>query len=114
MPEDDKTIIGLTETVEICGKNCSKVKARIDTGAKRSSIDKKLAKKLDLGPVIETRTVKSAHGKSERPLVNCTVELAGKRITALFNIADRSEMKYKVLIGRNTLQKLFLIDTSKE
>jgi len=111
----DKTTIGLTEFVTIGGveKN-KKIKARIDTGATKSSIDESLAKELHLGPIIKSKMVKSAHGNKLRPVVVCEIRLADKIINTECTIANRDHMKYKVLIGQNTLKNGFLIDSEKE
>ena len=112
----NKIIIGLYEKVILQGNRSTKkeILARIDTGATRSSIDVKLAASLKLGPVLRTKIVKSAHGTTLRPIVEGTVEIAGKKITSHFTIADRSKMKYKVLIGQDVLkQEEFLIDPAE-
>ena len=100
-----KTIIGLTEEIIVYGQegNQKQVKARIDTGATKSSIDTKLAANIIIGPVKSIRIVKSAHGQTMRPIVEADIELKGKHIKTSFTIADRSHMKYKILIGQNTL-----------
>jgi len=105
------TVIGLVENVKICRRT---YKARIDTGAKRCSIDKTIARKLGLGPIIKTAKVKSVHGESERPVVKTTVTIKNRTFNATFNLADRKEMSYPVLIGRNVLKHGFLIDTMKQ
>lgn len=115
MPAAKKTIIGLTEPVTICGKDTKKeITARIDTGATKSSIDLNLAAELHLGPIIKSKVVKSAHGNKLRPVIECEIELAKKKIKTEFTLAERSHMKYEVLIGQNVLKQHFLIDPSKE
>ena len=115
MKEENKKIIGLIEKVTVLGKNNKKKEllARIDTGATKSSIDKSIAAELELGPIIKTKLIKSAHGHSFRPLVNVNIVLANKKMKAHFTLADRSHMKYKALIGQNILKKGFLIDPLK-
>ncbi|RME31692.1 hypothetical protein D6789_01915 [Candidatus Woesearchaeota archaeon] len=110
----DRTVVGLTEDVILHhdGRH-DKVRARIDTGAERSSVDINLASKLKLGPVVASRVVKSANGSKLRPIVKLEVELCGRRVTETFSLSDRSHMRYKVLIGQNILKKGFLIDPSK-
>jgi len=110
-----KTVIGLSEEVVLIGKNNTKksVVAKIDTGATRSSIDIKLAGQLNIGPIIGTRLVKSAHGNSLRPVAKLKLEIAGIKMVSKFTLADRKHMKYSVLIGQDVLTKNFLIDTSK-
>jgi len=57
----------------------------------------------------------SAVGKKvERPLVNAAVTLAGKRFNLTAGVADRSQMRYAVIIGRDILRSGdFLIDPSR-
>ncbi len=110
----DKTIIGLIETITIFGKKENiEIKARIDTGATKSSINQKLSERLDLGPIIGTKIVKSAHGTSTRPLVEATIKISNKEVKGEFSIANRNHMKYEVLIGQNILKQGFLIDPEK-
>ena len=103
-----RDIIGLTEEVEIRGR---KVIARIDTGARRCSIDRELAKDLKLGPIIAEKGYRSAAGRTKRPVVEEEIFIDGVKIKVLLNISDRHRMKYRVLIGREALRKgNFLID----
>lgn len=109
-----KTIIGLAEKVNIQYDGGKKnVIAKIDTGATKSSIDTNLAAELKLGPVIKSKLVKSAHGSKLRPIIEATIELAGKKIKSEFTLADRAHMKYRILIGQNILKDGFLIDPTK-
>ena len=111
---DGKIVIGLAEKVKIIQKSGGKlVIAKIDTGATKSSIDTNLAAELKLGPVIKSKLVKSAHGSKLRPIIEGTIELAGKKIKSEFTLADRAHMKYRILIGQNILQEGFLIDPSR-
>jgi len=110
-----KIIIGLVEKVNIYHKKGKKpIMAKIDTGATKSSMDSKLAAELQLGPVIKTKLIKSAHGNRLRPVIEGEIELAGKKIKTEFTLADRLHMKYHVLIGQNILKQRFLIDPSKK
>ncbi len=105
-----KTTVGAVETVEI---NAQKFKARIDTGAERNSIDKKLIEKYNLGKPTGETTVRSASGSGKRKLIKLKVKIKNRTINATFTIADRKDMKYRILIGRNILKKDFLVDCSK-
>jgi len=111
----DKTVIGLTERALVIGPGGKKeVIARIDTGATKSSIDVKLAAKLKLGPVLKAKLVKSASGVTLRPMVEVDIHMANKKFKSEFTIADRSHMKYRILIGQNILSNNgFIIDPSK-
>lgn len=109
-----KKIVGLTETITLIGeKKKKKLKAKVDTGADKSSIDMKLAAELKMGPVVKTSLIKSASGSLVRPIIRATVVFAGRDMNVLFTIANRSHMKYKILIGRNILKRGFLVDPSK-
>ena len=110
-----RTVVGLIEAIElISSKKKVKTRARIDTGATRSSIDISLAAKLHLGPIVEQKTIRSAHGKTIRAVVHATIKLKGKTINETFTLADRRHMTYPVLIGQNILRKSkFLIDPLK-
>ncbi|MFW6231250.1 MAG: RimK/LysX family protein [Nanoarchaeota archaeon] len=109
---DERSIISLMEKVTVEGPAKSKqVNARIDTGAHTSSIDVKLAAELNLGPIIETKNVRSASGVGLRPLIKAKLTIHGKTLESEFTIANRDHMKYSVLVGRNILRKAgFLID----
>jgi len=115
MVDKKVTTIGFIETISIIGREENKeVLAKIDTGATKSSIDSKLAAELNLGPIIATKLVKSAHGNSVRPIVKADIELAGQRVGTRFTLADRAHMKYRVLVGQDVLKEVgFLIDPKK-
>lgn len=111
---EGKVVIGLEEKVKVHNNSGKKiVVAKIDTGATKSSIDTNLAAELRLGPVIKSKLIKSAHGSKLRPIIEATIELAGKKITSEFTLADRAHMKYRILIGQNILKDGFLIDPTK-
>ncbi len=111
---DNKVIVGLAEKVRIKHDSGFKtVIAKIDTGATKSSIDTNLASELKLGPVIKSKIVKSAHGSRLRPIIEATIELAGRKIKSEFTLADRAHMKYSILIGQNILKDGFLIDPNR-
>ena len=112
---NNKAVVGLTEKVIIKGPRGEKeVFARIDTGATKNSIDVRLAAELRLGPIVKAKMVNSASGSGLRPVVEAELEIANKRFMVDFTIADRSHMKYRILIGQNTLiNNGFIIDPSK-
>jgi hypothetical protein len=112
--EKDRIIVGLTEYVTIKGPAKNKeVIARVDSGATKSSIDISLASELNLGPVIDSRLIRSVHGTKLRPVVEVSVLIMGRTLKAKFTIADRAHMRYPVLLGQNILRNGFLIDPVK-
>jgi len=111
----ERSVIGFVEPV-ICVSKTHKeyVRARIDSGATKSSIDTSLAEKLGLGPVLGEKRIRNAHGSATRKLVEMTIHIAGKRITEKFTLADRASLRFPVLVGRNILRQGFLIDPNKK
>ncbi len=110
-----KSRVGFLEHVTVYGPNGQRtVTARVDTGAKRNSIDKDLAKKLGIKKIIKHKVIKSAHGVKKRPIVKGDLKIVGKKLQDMtFTLADRKHMKYDVLIGRNTLKEGFIVDPDK-
>ena len=135
MNDKNLEIIGSTEYVEIAGiKN---VPAKTDTGADSSSVwasgidvdkdgtlsfqlfDKKSP--LYTGEVIKrqkgdykVKIVRSGHGDERiRYRTELDLTVKGRKIHAMFNLADRSKNNFPVLIGRRTLNGKFLVDVSK-
>lgn len=111
-----RIIIGLTEEIQIWSREgkSKDIRARIDTGATRNSIDADLAKELKLGPIVRTKLVKQAQGHTIRPIVMAKFKLAGEIHKEEFTIAERKHMKYSVLIGQNGLNNGYLIDPHKK
>ena len=102
--------------------------ARIDTGAATSSLDaRELTVKDDIAdfklpvkyggvhlrlPVLRLKEVKTSATKSRRPVVAIELCIGNRRIQTEVNLNDRSQVKYPLIIGRNTLKHNFIIDCS--
>ena len=106
----ERKVLGIVETVKIKNRE---ILARVDTGARRCSIDKDLAEELKLGPIIDNKKYRSAHGRSIRPVVKEEIMVKGKKMMVKINLTNRKHMKYNFLIGREALREDFLIDPSK-
>ena len=110
---EPKIIIGLVETILL--ENKKKYKAKIDTGADSSSVDKSILEDLDRKRIISHKIIKSALGTHKRPTIMIEFEFNGKKFKEKFSISDRTDLKYKILIGNNILKKEnFLIDPNKK
>lgn len=112
--------VGPLETIKIKlgkgKKNVKEVKAKVDTGAFRSSIDKDLAQSLGLlneDKILYYRHYRSSLGKHrDRPVIGLTFWVKGKKIITAANVADRSKLRTKFLLGRKDLSG-FLISAKK-
>ena len=111
-------------------QNSNPLKAKVDTGATISSlhidqmnvdknsgqvtfISKQLSPNQITLPIAEQQSVKSSDGGTEyRPIVALNIKINGQAMDGVqFNLNDRSEMEFPVLIGQNILEKGgFLID----
>jgi len=108
-----KIVVGLVEPVKIKGtRDEVVVLGKFDTGAQRTSIDKRIADKVGAKPIgkVDTHNV---HGKTTRPVANFEIEVKGKRLNVKANISDRSSRKFKVLLGRDIIYGNFVIDITK-
>ncbi len=117
MKEKKRILLGFVEDITVVGKNGKKkkVRARIDTGATKSAVDKAIVKEFKLGPICGKRLVKSSNGESIRPILKVNIILCKQKIRNEFTIADRSKLRYKVLIGQNILKtRGFIIDPLKK
>lgn len=116
-----KKVIGIIEEIEIpyieikgekkIERRYKKI-AKIDTGAFRTAISYDILKKLKIEHFIERRIVRSSLGEEVRSIVPLTFYLKGEKIETEVFVADRSQMKYEMIIGRRDL-KNFIIDPTK-
>lgn len=134
MNSKSKKIIGASTVVSFANyKNLKNIPARVDTGARTSSLwatdvkitdksvrfrlfgpkSKYYTGKFVTMPFVEHRIVTSSTGhEQERIVVMFPIRIKGKKIMAKFTLSDRSTQAYPVLIGRNTLRGNFLVDCS--
>ncbi len=127
-------IVGAFELVDFPGFQMTKVKAKIDTGAytgalhctKIEVIEAKGGQVLRFSPfdkpelVIEEDNFVTSHvrssngGREERYFINTEIVINGQTYPVILSLADRSEMRWPVLIGRRFLrQNRFLVDVNK-
>ncbi len=109
-----RKVIGINEPIKIFPPEGLPLEtvAKIDTGAYRSTICTSIAEKLGLNKIVNYKKVKSALGEAERPLVEASFSLDKRTVSTEVFLADRSEMKYDVIVGRKDLKR-FLVDPAK-
>ena len=95
---------GAEAKVTVCGNGGWKVDtlARLDTGAKTSSMDTHLMELLRLEP-IDGVVVKSAMGKEVRAVVEGEIIYDGQPIVCRFTVTDRGSLTHPLMLGRNVL-----------
>jgi hypothetical protein len=138
-PDPDRPVIGWIENIKLMDANIVQ-KARIDTGAGLASIDAtivrviksddpkkpdrvvftvedgKSSKKTLEKDIVKWINIKKKGGKgfTPRPVVKLDICIAGKKLHARVNLADRHGFLYPALIGRNFLKmEHFLVDSRK-
>ncbi len=120
-PERDvrpkRRIIGVIEEVTLRGPNGDiQVRAKIDTGAARTSVDTDLAKRLGLGPVERRVRIRSAAAErpEERDVVKATIVIGSKAFETHVAVTDRKDMTYHMIVGMDVLRQAgFLISPRK-
>ena len=129
--------VGWRELVSLPELTSARIPAKIDTGARTSSLHateierfdrdghRMLRFQLDIGdgrsepvtvevPHADRRTVTSSNGEAqERYIIKTWTVIGDTRFPAEFSLADRSDMKFPILIGRTALRRRFLVDSGR-
>lgn len=135
MPDSTKVIIGNQEWCAFPELNIPAVKARVDSGAKTSSLhafnikpiqkdgqdwvgfdihpiqkDKKTNIYCE-APLVDKRFVKSSNGKSKRRFVIiASLRLGDSSWPIELTLANRDSMGFRMLLGREAMKGKFIID----
>jgi hypothetical protein len=132
-PIKDLQVVGWVERVSLFSTNL-KIKAKLDTGARNSSINAnhieefkrdgenwirfKLKNWKGRTESIEARVIRMAtikqHGakSATRPVIRLGICLGNVYKEVEVNLEDRSKFNYQMLIGRSYLKNSFLVDAS--
>lgn len=134
----NKTMIGWREWVSLPTAGLKWIKAKIDTGARSSSLhafDVEEFQRNNVNwvrfcvrpwqdseedattiecPVHDRRAVRSSSGHTEqRIVVLMRIGLIGREINAEVTLSNRDEMGFRMLIGREALRQGFIVDPAK-
>ena len=133
--DSGKQIVGATEVVFINEANLN-FKARVDTGAKTSSIHAEninvelsgdprgkpisfyLVTKEGQSRKVETRVtsvikIRTSEGSDRRYVVPLQMKWKDSKKTVFVSLNDRKKMEYRLLLGRNWLHGDFIVDVDK-
>lgn len=127
--------IGWREWVALPDLGIRRIKAKVDTGARSSSLhaydieqfqqdgedwvrfrvhpvqrsNKKIVESQ--AKVLEFRSIRSSSGAASlRPVIVTPIELMGMCWTVELTLANRDEMGFRMLLGREAFRKRFLVD----
>lgn len=132
---DKQDIIGWREWIGLPELGAVKIKAKVDTGARSSSLhaanieqftrDDQQWVRFDVLPaqrhdeivipteakVLEYRSVRSSSGVADlRPVIITEIELLQQRWPIELTLADRDAMGFRMLLGREAFRGRFLVD----
>jgi hypothetical protein len=133
-----KTVIGWREFVALPDLAVDRVKAKVDTGARTSALhainieystrhgatwvtfavhprQRDTKKIVDCAaPLIEERYVTDSGGKRTlRPVIVTTMVVGGQSRAVELTLIARDAMGFRMLIGRQALKDLFLVDSGR-
>jgi hypothetical protein len=132
------TVIGWREWAALPDLGGTFIKAKVDTGARSSSLhawdvqvvpgsspprvrfvlhprqdDDTLAVEVE-APLVDARDVRSSNGEVERrPVVRTTVVVARRRFRIDLTLARRDEMGFRMLLGRSAIRGRFMVDPDR-
>jgi hypothetical protein len=131
-------IIGWRELVSLPGLKVAKIKAKLDTGARSSSLHAFDVQTFTEGPaefvrfsihpiqrhetpqiaavapILERRLVRSSNGETDnRIVIRTELSLLGEIFPIDLTLANRDAMGFRMLIGREALRGRFLIDAAQ-
>ena len=127
-------IVGWRELVHLPELGLHAVPAKIDTGARTSSLHGKVIGQferdgeqfvrfsVEFGDQhvtqiceavhVDRRTITSSNGEKQvRFIVKTPLRIGDEEFRAEISLADRSDMKFPMLIGRSSLRRRFVVDS---
>ncbi|MBF0127927.1 MAG: ATP-dependent zinc protease [Magnetococcales bacterium] len=134
----ERLIVGWREWVALPDLGVSRIKAKIDTGARTSALHaleprvilreglqyvrfrlhpvqrRNKPEILCEAPLVDSRTVVNSGGKPECRFVILTRMVLGERVhTVEITLTDRAPLGFRMLVGRTAIRKKFLVDPGR-
>jgi hypothetical protein len=134
-PRTDRRHLGWREWIALPDWNVEFLKAKVDTGARTSSLHAPHLEwfhrdgvpwvRFEVQPwqrtdsdaltveaaVVSTRDIRSSSGELEhRPVVHTVVVIAGEPLVAEVTLTRRDQMGFRMLLGRQALRERFVVD----
>lgn len=134
----DLSIVGWREFLELPSLGIARIKAKVDTGARSSSLHARAIEPLTIddrdyvrfevtplqrstrkviraqAPVLEYRNIRSSSGAvSKRPVILTEVTVLGESWQIELTLADRATMGFRMLLGREAIRGRYLVDPGK-
>lgn len=129
-------IVGWRELVALPELGLSRLPAKIDTGARTSSLHATVLERFDRDGEeyvrfgvdfpqfhvrqvceavhVDRRGITSSNGDTQmRLIVKTPVRIGGVEFRAEISLADRSDMRFPLLIGRSALRRRFLVNAGR-
>jgi hypothetical protein len=132
----DRPVIGWREWVALPDLGVEWTKAKVDTGAKSSSLhawdivvdepagtvsfnlhplqDDESVVIAATAPLVEHRDVRSSNGEVElRPVIRTTAVVVGEQFEIELSLSRRDEMGFRMLLGRSAIRRRFVVDPGR-
>jgi hypothetical protein len=131
-------VIGWREWIELPDLGVPRIKAKVDTGARSSSLHAERIELFQLrgdvgvrfivfplqrsrlrpvacqAPLYDERYVKSSNGSRElRPVIRTAVSWGGQAWEVDVTLTSRDLMGFRMLLGREAIRRRFLVDTGR-
>lgn len=139
MQDNNKSVIGRLEYVDLPDFGLQKIVAKIDTGAYTGALHATDIKEVDISGQkmlefrlldedhseyidkvhtvsdYEIKKVKSSNGDVEsRYVIPVKLIIKNKTINAELTLNNRKEMRYPILIGRKNITNIFIVDVAQK
>lgn len=131
-PRKELPVVGWRELVELPDLKLADIPAKIDTGARTSSLHGEVIEEFErdgerfvrfavdwdgvrhecVAIHVDIRGITSSNGKTQRRYVIKTpLRIGTVEFRTEISLADRSDMKFPMLVGRTALRRHFLVDS---